>query len=62
MRREQEPPGERKGVIVGEKMEKPSAGWKMKTGLEGSWTEEEREGGRGVLKRSLGHEAGENWN
>ena len=62
MRRKQEPPGERREVTVDEKVEEASAGWEMKTGLEDSWAGEGREGGRGVLKRSLDHEAGENWN
>lgn len=30
-RREQEPPGERREVMVSEKMEEPGAGWEMKT-------------------------------
>lgn len=30
-RREQEPPGERREVMVDEKMEEPDAGWEMKT-------------------------------
>lgn len=44
------------------KMEEPSAGWGIKIGLEYGLAEEGREGGRGVLKRSLDHEAGLNWN
>jgi len=62
MRREQEPPGERREMIVNEKMEEPSAGWEVKTGLEDRWSGEGREDGRGVLKRRQDHEAGENWN
>lgn len=62
MRGEQEPPGERREVIADEKLEEPSAVWEIKTGLEDSWAGEGREGGRGLLRRSLDHEAGENWN
>lgn len=43
MRRDQEPPGERREVIVNEKMEEPSASWEMKTGLGQGKEERERE-------------------
>lgn len=52
IRREQEPPGERREVIVYEKMEEPSAGWEMETALEDSWAVEGRVGERCAKEES----------
>lgn len=56
MRSLQEPTGERSKVIVDEKMDEPSADWKIKIELEYTWTGGGRERGSSVLKRSLDHE------